>query len=111
MLGKALGYELPKVTALRSFLERFHDEELARKRPSREEQKSFDQRGKTLYLPMAVQVRFVRRPRGEFDGEKRDDRRDEVEPRMGCLRQNTQASSPDSYDHFHSGDDKRSRDR
>lgn len=41
MLGKALGYELPKVTAVRSFLERFHDEELARTRPSREEQKSF----------------------------------------------------------------------
>jgi hypothetical protein len=41
MLGRALGYDLPKVTALRSFLERFHDEELAQKRPPREEQKSF----------------------------------------------------------------------
>ena len=41
MLGRALGYDLPKVTALRSFLERFHDEELAQKRPAREEQRSF----------------------------------------------------------------------
>lgn len=41
MLGRALGYELPKVTAVRQFLERFHDEELALQRPPREEQKSF----------------------------------------------------------------------
>ena len=41
MLGRALGYDLPKVTAVRNFLERFHDEELALKRPAREEQKSF----------------------------------------------------------------------
>ena len=41
MLGRALGYELPKVTALRNFLERFHDEELALQRPPREQQKSF----------------------------------------------------------------------
>ena len=41
MLGRALGYELPKVTAVRSFLERFHDEELALQRPPREQQKSF----------------------------------------------------------------------
>ena len=41
MLGRALGYDLHKVTAVRNFLERFHDEELALKRPAREEQKSF----------------------------------------------------------------------
>ena len=41
MLGRALGYELPKVSAVRNFLERFHDEELALRRPPREEQKSF----------------------------------------------------------------------
>jgi hypothetical protein len=41
MLGRALGYEFPKVTAVRNFLERFHDEELALQRPAREEQKSF----------------------------------------------------------------------
>ncbi len=41
MLGRALGYELPKVTAVRNFLERFHDEELALQRPPREQQKSF----------------------------------------------------------------------
>ncbi len=41
MLGRALGYDLPKVTAVRNFLERFHDEELALQRPAREEQKSF----------------------------------------------------------------------
>jgi hypothetical protein len=41
MLGRALGYEVPKVTAVRNFLERFHDEELALQRPPREQQKSF----------------------------------------------------------------------
>jgi hypothetical protein len=41
MLGRALGYELPRVTAVRNFLERFHDEELALQRPAREQQKSF----------------------------------------------------------------------
>jgi hypothetical protein len=41
MLGRALGYELPRVTAVRNFLERFHDEELALQRPPREQQKSF----------------------------------------------------------------------
>lgn len=41
MLGRALGYTLPKVSAVRAFLERFHDEELALQRPVREEQKSF----------------------------------------------------------------------
>lgn len=41
MLGRALGYDLPKVTAVRNFLERFHDEELALQRPARQEQRSF----------------------------------------------------------------------
>jgi len=40
-LERGLGFALPKVTALRSFLERFHDESLADLRPKREEQKSF----------------------------------------------------------------------
>jgi hypothetical protein len=40
-LERGLGFALPKVTALRSFLERFHDESLATSRPKREEQKSF----------------------------------------------------------------------
>src|SRR5512143_1131391 len=41
MLGRALGYELPKVTAVRNFLERVHDEELALQRPPRQQQKRF----------------------------------------------------------------------
>src|SRR5204862_625778 len=40
-LERGLGFEVPKVSALRSFLERFHDEPLAATRPTREEQKSF----------------------------------------------------------------------
>lgn len=40
-LERGLGFSLPKVTALRSFLERFHDESLEAARPKREEQKSF----------------------------------------------------------------------
>lgn len=40
-LTRGLGYAAPKVTAVRSFLERFHDESLEALRPRREEQKSF----------------------------------------------------------------------
>jgi len=40
-LERGLGYELPSVTAVREFIERFHDKELEKLRPKREEQKSF----------------------------------------------------------------------
>jgi hypothetical protein len=40
-LERGLGYELPKVTAVREFLERFHDPELEKLRPPRQVQKSF----------------------------------------------------------------------
>jgi hypothetical protein len=40
-LRRGLGYALPKVSAVRAFLDRFHDQELANLRPDREEQKSF----------------------------------------------------------------------
>lgn len=40
-LERGLGFAIPKVTALRSFLDRFHDESLAALRPKREKQKSF----------------------------------------------------------------------
>ena len=40
-LERGLGYAPPKATAVREFLELFHDEEIALQRPSRERQKSF----------------------------------------------------------------------
>jgi hypothetical protein len=40
-VARGLGYALPKVTAVREFLERFHDKELEKRRPAREVQKSF----------------------------------------------------------------------
>jgi hypothetical protein len=40
-LERGLGYELPSVTAVREFLERFHDRKLEKLRPEREVQKSF----------------------------------------------------------------------
>jgi len=40
-LERGLGYQPPKVTAVREFLERFHDKELEPLRPKREDQKSF----------------------------------------------------------------------
>lgn len=40
-LERGLGYRPPKVTAVREFLELFHDEEVAMQRPSRAVQKSF----------------------------------------------------------------------
>ena len=40
-LERGLGYQPPKATAAREFLERFHDKELEKLRPAREDQKSF----------------------------------------------------------------------
>jgi hypothetical protein len=40
-LERGLGYAPPKATAVREFLERFHDKELEKQRPKREVQKSF----------------------------------------------------------------------
>ena len=40
-LERGLGYRPPKATAVRGFLERFHDEELEALRPPRDKQKSF----------------------------------------------------------------------
>jgi hypothetical protein len=40
-LERGLGYALPRVTAVREFLERFHDPDLEKLRPERSEQKSF----------------------------------------------------------------------
>ena len=40
-LERGLGYPLPSPTAVREFMERFHDKELEKQRPQREEQKSF----------------------------------------------------------------------
>jgi hypothetical protein len=40
-LERGLGYTLPSVTAVREFLERFHDKKLEELRPEREVQKSF----------------------------------------------------------------------
>lgn len=40
-LERGLGYGLPKATALREFLELFHDKQLEKLRPAREVQKSF----------------------------------------------------------------------
>ena len=40
-LARGLGYSPPKATAVREFLERFHDQKLETLRPKREVQKSF----------------------------------------------------------------------
>jgi Transposase DDE domain group 1 len=40
-LERGLGYEVPSVTAVREFLERFHDRQLEKLRPERQVQKSF----------------------------------------------------------------------
>ena len=40
-LARGLGYQPPKETAVREFLERFHDKELEKLRPERDVQKSF----------------------------------------------------------------------
>src|ERR1035441_1415063 len=46
-LERGLGFALPKVSAVRDFLKRFHDEALEQSRPSRAVQKSFIDRKST----------------------------------------------------------------
>jgi len=61
-LERGLGYELPKVTAVREFLERFHDKELEKLRPEREVQKSFIfPSSKAIAALQEVQSGLVRR--------------------------------------------------
>jgi hypothetical protein len=61
-LARGLGYEIPKVTAVREFLELFHDEEVAQLRPSREEQKSFILPStKAVAALQEIQANLVRR--------------------------------------------------
>lgn len=40
-LERGLGYQLPSVTAVREFIERFHNKDLEKQRPARKDQKSF----------------------------------------------------------------------
>jgi hypothetical protein len=61
-LERGLGYELPKVTALRGFIERFHDKELEQLRPERTVQKSFIfPASKPILALQEVQSGLVRR--------------------------------------------------
>lgn len=64
-LERGLGYAPPKVTAVREFLERFHDEALERLRPARAVQKSFILPGsepiESLQRVMAGAVRNIAR--------------------------------------------------
>lgn len=61
-LERGLGYQPPKVTAVREFLELFHDEEIALRRPSRDTQKSFIMPStKPISALQEVQAHTVRR--------------------------------------------------
>lgn len=64
-LERGLGYAPPKATALRTFLERFHDPELESLRPQRDEQKSFifpaSAPGQALQAVQAGLVRHIAR--------------------------------------------------
>ena len=61
-LERGLGYRPPKVTAIREFLELFHEEEIAALRPSRETQKSFILPStKPIAALQEVQMHIVRR--------------------------------------------------
>ena len=61
-LERGLGYRPPKVTAVREFLELFHEEEIAVLRPSREIQKSFILPStKPIAALQEVQAHVVRR--------------------------------------------------
>ncbi len=61
-LERGLGYELPSVTAVREFIERFHDKDLEKLRPQREVQKSFIfPASKALSAFQEVQSGLVRR--------------------------------------------------
>lgn len=66
-LERGLGYQPPKVTAVREFLELFHDEEIAVRRPSREVQKSFILPStQPVAALQEVQAHLVRRIAGRY---------------------------------------------
>lgn len=61
-LERGLGYQPPKVTAVREFLELFHDEEIELQRPGRDVQKSFIMPStKPVAALQEVQAHMVRR--------------------------------------------------
>lgn len=71
-LARGLGYTPPKASAARTFLNRFHDEDIAAQRPPREVQKSFilppsaPQQGLDLVLAGLVgQIASLRKKRGQ----------------------------------------------
>jgi hypothetical protein len=99
-LERGLGYALPRVTAAREFLERFHNPELEKLRPKREDQKSFIFPSSEPILGLqAVQSGLVRRIAKRYDQEGRPQRIATVDQDATIIESHKEAA----YAHYEEG--------
>ena len=68
-----------------------------------QQQQRFEKRRKILYFAVSIGVFPVRRAARDAHGEEGDGRRDQVQGRVGSLRQNTQAAGGNPNHEFHGG--------
>ena len=99
-LERGLGYKLPSVTAVREFLERFHDQNLEALRPKREVQKSFifPSSGAVAALQQ-VQAGVVRRTAKQYEQHSQPQRISTVDLDATIVESHKQAA----YFHYEKG--------
>jgi hypothetical protein len=94
-LERGLGYAPPKVTAVRDFLELFHDEEIALLRPAREVQKSFILPStQPVAALQEVQAHTVRRIARRYDQQGQPQRIATVDQDATIIESHKQAALP-----------------
>lgn len=94
-LERGLGYRPPKVTAVREFLELFHDEVVAMQRPSREVQKSFILPStEPLNALQEVQAHTVRRIARRYEQQEQPQRIATVDMDATIIESHKQAALP-----------------
>ena len=99
-LERGLGYRPPKATAVRGFLERFHDPELEALRPPREEQRSFIfPASQPVAALQEVQRGLVRRIAQRYEQEGQAQRIATVDQDATIIESHKQAA----YSHYEDG--------
>ncbi len=99
-LERGLGYPLPKVTAVREFLERFHDKDLEKLRPERDVQKSFIfPASKPLAALQEVQRGLVRRIAQRYEQQGQEQRIATVDQDATLVESHKAAA----YSHYEGG--------
>lgn len=94
-LERGLGYAPPKVTAIREFLELFHDEKIELQRPSREVQKSFIlPSSEPVAALQQVQAHSVRRIAKRYEQQGRPQRIATVDQDATIIESHKRAALP-----------------